>query len=254
MDSAKWAAGLGIGGLAVASLMYGQWASEARRVSGAAGHASHAGSQPGSALDSSASDERVRRAEAELVSEKQQRIALEQALERQKQQFALALQVQRQRMAASPQGGGVKPETTARAILEDNDDAWHLRPIGYVQSCYLDCQGTPRQPGLAPAARARIRLDKSISELALEGLDLHSHVWVLFVFHKNSNGANVGRRAQKGYTFPAKIFPPRAGKKVGCLATRTPHRPNPVGLRCDGPPSATSRPCSSNTSTLPVPH
>jgi tRNA (Thr-GGU) A37 N-methylase len=51
---------------------------------------------------------------------------------------------------------------------------------------------------------------------------------VLFVFHENTNLAKG--KAPKT-TFPAKIAPPRlGGKKVGLFSTRTPHRPNSVGL------------------------
>jgi tRNA-Thr(GGU) m(6)t(6)A37 methyltransferase TsaA len=63
-----------------------------------------------------------------------------------------------------------------------------------------------------------------VQAAALEELDRFSHVWVLFVFHQNTN---LGSRK----AVPSKIAPPRlSGKKVGCLSTRTPHRPNPIGL------------------------
>ena len=99
-----------------------------------------------------------------------------------------------------------------------------LRQIGVVRSCYRDVQGTPRQPLLAPTARAVCVLDKAVVEAcALEGLDRHSHVWLLFAFHENTNGR---KRA-----VAAKVRPPRGrGRKVGCLATRTPHRPSALGL------------------------
>jgi tRNA-Thr(GGU) m(6)t(6)A37 methyltransferase TsaA len=51
-----------------------------------------------------------------------------------------------------------------------------------------------------------------------------SHIWVLFVFHENTNADSQGVSV-------AKIRPPRLyGKKVGCLSTRSPHRPNNIGL------------------------
>jgi tRNA-Thr(GGU) m(6)t(6)A37 methyltransferase TsaA len=103
-------------------------------------------------------------------------------------------------------------------------------PIGFVSSCFEDCQGTPRQPALAPAARAVLLLRKDISPTTLDGLADHSHVWVVFLFHKNNNGSKIEMQKSKGYTFRSKIKPPRSPKKVGCLATRTPHRPNPIGL------------------------
>jgi tRNA-Thr(GGU) m(6)t(6)A37 methyltransferase TsaA len=80
-------------------------------------------------------------------------------------------------------------------------------------------------PIRAMSARGRIRFDKRIiqGEHFAELKDF-SHVWVLFVFHENTN-------AGSGEVPSAKIRPPRLyGKKVGCLSTRSPHRPNNIGL------------------------
>ena len=135
-------------------------------------------------------------------------------------------------------------------------DGCNVLPIGYVESCYHDIAVTPRQPGLVPSAKAVITLDKSVSPTTLEGLDEHSHIWVVFFFHKNNNPTKIlgstssssssssGQTPlrQKGYK--TKIRVPRNNivttkgnnkndnnnRKVGCLATRTPHRPNPIGL------------------------
>ena len=103
------------------------------------------------------------------------------------------------------------------------------QPIGVVRSCFMDVCCTPRQPSLAPDARAVLQLDKSISPTALEGLEAHSHIWVLFLFHKNQNAVKL---ETKGYTYKSKVRVPRnnSAGKVGCLATRSPHRPNPIGL------------------------
>ncbi|OQS03318.1 hypothetical protein THRCLA_04387, partial [Thraustotheca clavata] len=62
-----------------------------------------------------------------------------------------------------------------------------------------------------------------------ECLEQFSHVWVLFVFHENTNLSKVS--VQKKTTYQAKIAPPRlGGKKVGLFSTRSPHRPNSIGL------------------------
>ena len=114
-----------------------------------------------------------------------------------------------------------------------------LHAVGVVRSCYEDVQGTPRQPGLVPLARASVVLCSGVSPDMIDGLALHSHAWVIFLFHANTNGAKtLASRNSRGETFPAKIRPPRGhGRghggskvKVGVLSTRTPHRPNPVGL------------------------
>jgi hypothetical protein len=64
----------------------------------------------------------------------------------------------------------------------------------------------------------------------------HSHVWIIYIFHKNTNSDRTLAHLPAGQTFPAKVQPPRrrgaaqGQRKLGVLATRTPHRPNPVGL------------------------
>jgi tRNA-Thr(GGU) m(6)t(6)A37 methyltransferase TsaA len=57
----------------------------------------------------------------------------------------------------------------------------------------------------------------------LQGIDGYSHAWIIFLFHANTDLAESKK---------TKIRPPRApkGVKVGQLATRSPHRPNPIGL------------------------
>lgn len=81
--------------------------------------------------------------------------------------------------------------------------------------------GVPRQAGLVPV-RASIQLDPAVVEQgALRGLEGVSHVWVLWLFHRHE-----GARAR------ATVRPPRLGgnARVGVLATRSPFRPNAIGL------------------------
>lgn len=96
-----------------------------------------------------------------------------------------------------------------------------FEPIGVLESCYKDKFGVPRQAGLVPASRARLRLRADLQpELALDGIAGFSHLWLITVFHEN-------RQAR----FRAKIHPPRLeGETMGVFATRTPHRPNPIAL------------------------
>ncbi|MGZ5280056.1 MAG: tRNA (N6-threonylcarbamoyladenosine(37)-N6)-methyltransferase TrmO [Pseudobdellovibrionaceae bacterium] len=93
--------------------------------------------------------------------------------------------------------------------------------IGVIESCYRDKFGTPRQPGLAPSSQALLRIKKEWQpELALQGLEGFSHLWVIFQFHQNTN-----------LRYHAKVRPPRmGGDPIGVFATRSPHRPNPIGL------------------------
>lgn len=122
-----------------------------------------------------------------------------------------------------------------------------LIPIGNISSVYRLCVGTPRQGLLAPNCRGRIELSPALlSADSILGLDGYSHLWVVFVFHLNTNSkivkqsaeaanaaSGAGKKKAKGGSrqFPAKIAPPAlGGKKVGLFSTRTPHRPNPIGL------------------------
>ena len=101
-------------------------------------------------------------------------------------------------------------------------------PIGRLESCYAERRGTPRQGQLAPAARARLKLDASVvtPAAALEGLAAFSHVWLLYEFHQNTNAAKTPQRMVR-----AKVHPPGLdGGRCGLFATRTPHRPCPIGL------------------------
>lgn len=96
-----------------------------------------------------------------------------------------------------------------------------LKPIAFVESCFRDRFAVPRQPLLVKDAWAFLRFQSSTQpELSLQGLEGYSHLWVIFGFHLN-----------KSSRFHAKVHPPRLeGKTMGLFATRTPHRPNPVGL------------------------
>lgn len=100
-------------------------------------------------------------------------------------------------------------------------DSYHLDPIGFIDSCFRDKFGTPRQPGLAPESSAELTLRSNLQpEISTLGLEGFSHVWLIFWFHLN-----------KVAHYHAKVHPPRMnGQSVGLFATRSPHRPNPMGL------------------------
>ncbi len=96
-----------------------------------------------------------------------------------------------------------------------------FRAIGILESCFKEKFGAPRQPGLVPEARARLRIFKEfIPQQSLKGLEEFSHVWLLSFFHLNTNKA-----------FLSTVHPPRLkGDTVGVFASRSPHRPSPLGL------------------------
>ncbi|XP_017160232.1 tRNA (adenine(37)-N6)-methyltransferase isoform X1 [Poecilia reticulata] len=96
-------------------------------------------------------------------------------------------------------------------------------PIGYISSCFSVKNGTPRQPTICGPSRAQLRIQQSVfnnPEHALVGLEQYSHVWIIFLFHKNGH-----------QSYKAKVKPPRLnGQRVGVYSTRSPHRPNSLGL------------------------
>lgn len=95
-----------------------------------------------------------------------------------------------------------------------------LTPIGVVRTPYIDRYQAPHQPGAAAVpAEGTIILEPGRNfEQALEDLAGFELIWVLYWFHRNS-------------TWKPKVLPPRGGRrKRGLFATRSPHRPNPIGL------------------------
>jgi tRNA-Thr(GGU) m(6)t(6)A37 methyltransferase TsaA len=98
------------------------------------------------------------------------------------------------------------------------DDALLLRPIGVIRSPFTDRVSAPRQPYVAADAEGTIELYAGHDfEDALADLERWSHVWVLYWFHLNEG-------------WRPKVLPPRSDEKRGVFSTRSPHRPNPIGL------------------------
>lgn len=96
-----------------------------------------------------------------------------------------------------------------------------IYPIGYVSSCYKEKFGIPRQPDLVDAAYAEVYLDAKFDMQSVRGLEAFSHVWLEFLFHANQD---IGWKQT--------VRPPRLGgnQRVGVFATRSPFRPNGMGL------------------------
>ncbi len=99
---------------------------------------------------------------------------------------------------------------------------YHFQTIGIIHSCFVEKFGIPRQPGLAPAVRARLELLPPYNDpQALEGLEHCTHLWLQFVFHRPPSDQ-----------WRPRVRPPRLGgnRSLGVFATRSPLRPNPIGL------------------------
>lgn len=98
-------------------------------------------------------------------------------------------------------------------------------PIGVVRTPFREKFGIPRQPGLVSEARGQIVMPFSDRmQRAVQGLEEFSHLWIVFVFHANESKDPEGWKPS--------IRPPRLGgkSKMGVLASRSPHRPNPIGM------------------------
>lgn len=99
---------------------------------------------------------------------------------------------------------------------------FEFQAIGIVHSCFVEKFGIPRQPGLAPAARGQLELLPPFDDpQTLEGLEQCSHLWLQFVFHRPPSDQ-----------WRPRVRPPRLGgnRSLGVFATRSPLRPNPIGL------------------------
>ena len=100
-----------------------------------------------------------------------------------------------------------------------------ISPIAYIKTDFPEKFGVPRQSGLAKHLRGKIVFEKEFRNAdALRGLDGFSHLWLIWEFSAN-------RRT--GQWQPT-VRPPRLGGNVqmGVFATRSPFRPNPLGLSC----------------------
>lgn len=101
-----------------------------------------------------------------------------------------------------------------------------IRPIAHIRTAFPEKFGVPRQSGLAKNLRGTIIFEKEYRNPdALRGLEGFSHLWLIWEFSAN-------RRAE-GEWQPT-VRPPRLGGNahMGVFATRSPFRPNPLGLSC----------------------
>lgn len=101
-----------------------------------------------------------------------------------------------------------------------------IRPIAYIRTVFPEKFGVPRQSGLARNLQGKIVFeDEFRNPDAIRGLEGFSHLWLIWEFS--------GNRRSEGEWQPT-VRPPRLGGNahMGVFATRSPFRPNPLGLSC----------------------
>jgi tRNA-Thr(GGU) m(6)t(6)A37 methyltransferase TsaA len=89
-------------------------------------------------------------------------------------------------------------------------------PIGVIYTSYKTLEAIPQTLGEAPTAEGVIEIDPAYEE-GLSDIDGFSHLLVIFAFHLST-------------AKPLKVFPPRQKKEKGVFGTRSPHRPNAIGV------------------------
>jgi tRNA-Thr(GGU) m(6)t(6)A37 methyltransferase TsaA len=97
-----------------------------------------------------------------------------------------------------------------------------LEPIATVRTCFGEKFAAPRQPGLCPSAWGELVFHEPFrSTEAIRGIEGFSHLWLIFGFH-----------ATAGQGWNPTVRPPRLGgnQRVGVFASRSPFRPNNLGL------------------------
>jgi tRNA-Thr(GGU) m(6)t(6)A37 methyltransferase TsaA len=109
------------------------------------------------------------------------------------------------------------------STVHDTSSALTCEPIAFVRSPYARRIDAPHQPTVVAgtetqaAAEASIEFVAGFPAAAYRDLDGFERVWLVFAFHRSEG-------------WKAEVRPPRGGGRRSVLATRSPHRPNAIGL------------------------
>ncbi|KAI3472453.1 hypothetical protein Pfo_029573 [Paulownia fortunei] len=152
------------------------------------------------------------------------------------QELEASLKGALEKCAAERQGRIRAQQALREALSRSNSDklessSYPMAPIAVVHSCFSTRNGTPRQPLLVPLAKASLIFDSArVPQASLEGLEGYSHCWIIYVFHLNTDLEKLWKHPSQS-KFKAKVRVPRLkGERIGVFATRSPHRPCPIGL------------------------
>ncbi|KAG5677321.1 hypothetical protein PVAND_007090 [Polypedilum vanderplanki] len=102
------------------------------------------------------------------------------------------------------------------------DDLIQFKSVGIIRTIFNEKRAIPRQANIAETILSKIEINKNLfsnPEHSIENLNDFSHIWIIYNFHKNESHVKP------------KVYPPRLdGKNIGVFATRSPHRPNSIGM------------------------
>ncbi len=101
-------------------------------------------------------------------------------------------------------------------------DKYNMKPIARIYTDFPDKFGIPRQSGIVKELKGRVVFEPPYRDFrAVKELNEYSHIWLLWVFS----------RSEREEWSPT-VRPPRLGgnTRVGVFATRSPYRPNPIGM------------------------
>ena len=106
-------------------------------------------------------------------------------------------------------------------------DEYVIRPIAYVRSDYKEKFGIPKQCGLVTELEQAVVLAPEFRNSdALREIELFTHIWLIWGFSAISPDPDTGE-----VKWHPTVRPPRlGGKRVGVFASRSPYRPNSLGL------------------------
>lgn len=107
----------------------------------------------------------------------------------------------------------------------------HITPIAYFRSPFVSKFGIPRQSGIIESLEGEVVFCQPYDNAdAVRGIDGFTHIWLIWGFSENIRAKNDETQADVHLT----VRPPRLGgnERIGVFASRSPFRPNGLGLSC----------------------
>ena len=107
-------------------------------------------------------------------------------------------------------------------------DNYMLRPVGYIRSDYKEKFGIPKQCGLVDELEQAVVFEPEFCNMdCLRDIEKFEYIWIIWGFSRSRRDAGTGEAV-----WSPTVRPPRLGgnRRVGVWASRSPYRPNPLGL------------------------